>query len=81
MFPDLVAMKTTYVSDDAIYKVNNLMNSGGIVALLHKVLMHNYLFPDTAYQFYGLYGQMSEAQRRFLGQISNMIEVPEVNEL
>ena len=74
-------MKTTYVSDDAIYKVNNLMNSGGIVALLHKVLMHNYLFPDTAYQFYGLYGQMSEAQRRFLGQISNMIEVPEVNEL
>jgi len=46
----------TYVSDDAVYKVNNLMNSGGIVALLQKVLMHNYLFPDTAYQFYGFAG-------------------------
>ena len=46
----------TYVSDDAIYKVNNLMNSGGIVALLEKVLMHNVLFPDTAYQFHGFAG-------------------------
>lgn len=46
----------TYVADDAIYKVNNLMNSGGIVALLEKVLMHNFLFPDTAYQFYGFAG-------------------------
>ena len=33
----------TYVADDAVYKVNNLMNSGGIVALLEKVLMHNML--------------------------------------
>ncbi len=46
----------TYVADDAIYKVNNLMNSGGIVALLEKVLMHNVLFPDTAYQFHGFSG-------------------------
>ncbi len=46
----------TYVADDAIYKVNNLMNSGGIVALLEKVLMHNVLFPDTAYQFHGFAG-------------------------
>ena len=46
----------TYVSDDAVYKVNNLMNSGGIVALLQKVLLHNFLFPDTAYQFYGFAG-------------------------
>ena len=45
-----------YVADDAIYKVNNLMNSGGIVALLEKVLMHNVLFPDTAYQFHGFAG-------------------------
>lgn len=46
----------TYVADDAIYKVNNLMNSGSIVALLEKVLMHNFLFPDTSYQFYGFAG-------------------------
>ena len=46
----------TYVADDCIYKVNNLMNSGGIVALLEKVLMHNTLFPDTAYQFHGFAG-------------------------
>ena len=46
----------TYVADDAVYKVNNLMNSGCIVALLHKVLMHNQLFPDTAYQFHGFAG-------------------------
>lgn len=46
----------TYVADDSIYKVNNLMNSGGIVALLEKVLMHNTLFPDTAYQFHGFAG-------------------------
>ena len=46
----------TYVADDCIYKVNNLMNSGGIVALLGKVLMHNTLFPDTAYQLHGFAG-------------------------
>ena len=46
----------TYVSDDAVYKVNNLMNSGSIVALLDKILMHNELFPDTAYQFHGFAG-------------------------
>ena len=46
----------TYVTDDAVYKVNNLMNSGGIVALLEKVMMHNMLFPDTAYRFHGFAG-------------------------
>ena len=46
----------TYVADDAVYKVNNLLNSGSIVALLEKVLMHNLLFPDTAYQFHGFVG-------------------------
>ena len=35
----------TYVADNAVYKVNNLMNSGGIVALLEKVLMHKCSFP------------------------------------
>ena len=28
----------TYVSEDAVYKVNNLMNSGGIVASYQKEL-------------------------------------------
>ena len=45
----------TYVADNAVYKVNNLMNSGGIVALLEKVLMHKCSFPtrptsSTAFQ-------------------------------
>ena len=46
----------TYVADDAVYKVNNLMNSSSIVALLEKMQMHNMLFPDTAYQFHGFAG-------------------------
>ena len=46
----------TYVAEDCIYKVNNLMNSGSVVALLEKILMHNILFPDTAYQLHGFAG-------------------------
>ena len=46
----------TYVDEKVIYKVNNLLNSGSITALLHKVLMHNAVFPDTAYSFYGFAG-------------------------
>ena len=46
----------TYVGEKVIYKVNNLLNSGSVVALLHKVLMHNTIFPDTAYAFYGFAG-------------------------
>ena len=46
----------TYVAEKVIYKVNNLLNNGGIVALLHKILMHNAIFPDTAYTFYGFAG-------------------------
>ena len=46
----------TYVDEKVIYKVNNLLNSGSIIALLHKVLMHNAVFPDTAYSFYGFAG-------------------------
>ena len=37
----------TYVSEKVIYKVNNLLNSGSIVALLRKINMHNIIFPDT----------------------------------
>ena len=46
----------TYVAENLIFKVNNLLNSGSIVALLKKILMHNLLFPDTAYSFYGFAG-------------------------
>ena len=46
----------TYVGEKVIYKVNNLLNSGSIVGLLRKILMHNILFPDTAYSFYGFAG-------------------------
>ncbi len=46
----------TYVAENAIYKVNNLLNSGSIIALLHKIIMHNAIFPDTAYTFYGFAG-------------------------
>ena len=32
------------------------MNSASIVALLEKILMHNILFPDTAYMLHGFAG-------------------------
>ena len=34
----------TYVSDDIIYKVNNLLNNGSILRLFDKVKMHNEIF-------------------------------------
>jgi len=43
----------TYVSNDIIYKVNNLLNSGSILRLLDRVMWHNNLFYDTAYSLYG----------------------------
>ena len=46
----------TYVSNDIIYKVNNLLNSGSILKLLEKVAMHNDLFYDTAYRLYAFTG-------------------------
>ena len=47
----------TYVSEQGIYKVNNLLNNNGsIVSLLQKILLHNAIFPDTAYSFYGFAG-------------------------
>ena len=46
----------TYVSNDIIYKVNNLLNSGSILKLLEKVAMHNDLFYDTAYSLYAFTG-------------------------
>ena len=47
----------TYVAEQGVYKVNNLLNNNGsIVALLHKILLHNAIFPDTAYSFRGFAG-------------------------
>jgi hypothetical protein len=46
----------TYVSNDIIYKVNNLLNSGSILRLFDKVRMHNTIFPDTFYQFHAFTG-------------------------
>lgn len=46
----------TYVTDDSIYKVNNLLNSGSILRLLDKVRMHNEIFPETYYRLHGFTG-------------------------
>jgi hypothetical protein len=47
----------TYVDHDIIYKVNNLLNSrGSIIFLLKKILLHNFIFEETAYQFVGFTG-------------------------
>ena len=46
----------TYVSNDIIYKVNNLFNSGSILKLLEKIALHNDLFYDTAYTLYAFTG-------------------------
>lgn len=46
----------TYVSNDIIYKVNNLLNSGSILRLMEKVALHNILFYDTAYSIHAFTG-------------------------
>ena len=46
----------TYVSESAVFKVNNLLNAGGICKLLEKILLHNILFPNTFYSLYGFAG-------------------------
>ena len=46
----------TYVAKDTIFKVNNLLNSGSIHSLLDKIILHNLLFPNTAYKLIGFAG-------------------------
>ncbi len=46
----------TYVSNDIIYKVNNLLNSGSILKLFAKIYMYNNLFYDTCYSLYAFTG-------------------------
>jgi hypothetical protein len=46
----------TYVAKDTIFKVNNLLNSGSIHNLLDKIILHNLVFPNTAYKLIGFAG-------------------------
>lgn len=46
----------TYVSNDIIYKVNNLFNCGSIIHLLERTIWHNNIFCETAYSLYGFTG-------------------------
>ena len=46
----------TYVAKDSIFKVNNLLNSGSIHSLLDKIILHNFVFPNTAYKLIGFAG-------------------------
>lgn len=46
----------TYVSNDIIYKVNNLLNTGSILRLLDRLMWHNDLFYDTAYTLHAFTG-------------------------
>ncbi len=47
----------TYFSPDGfVYKVNNLMNSGNISSLFERLLIHNQIFPETAYELVGFTG-------------------------
>lgn len=46
----------TYVSNDIIYKVNNLLNTGSILRLLDRLIWHNNLFYETAYSLHGFTG-------------------------
>ena len=47
----------TYVGNDGyIYKVNNLMNSKGILSLLERYQLHNQIFPESKYELVGFTG-------------------------
>lgn len=47
----------TYVGNDGyIYKVNNLMNSRGILPFLERYQLHNQIFPESKYELVGFTG-------------------------
>lgn len=47
----------TYISNDGyVYKVNNLMNSKGILPLFDRIKLHNQIFPSSRYEFVGFTG-------------------------
>lgn len=46
----------TFITNDTIFKINNLLNNGGIANLLDKISSHNTIFPETFYYFIGFAG-------------------------
>lgn len=46
----------TFIIQDTIFKINNLLNNGGVANLLDKITFHNILFPETFYYFIGFAG-------------------------
>ncbi len=46
----------TYIHDNFIYKVNNLLNTLSITKFLDRVIYHNEIFPETYYYFVGFTG-------------------------
>lgn len=46
----------TFINNDTIFKINNLLNSGGVSNLLNKIVLHNTIFPETFYYFIGFAG-------------------------
>ncbi|MBE6339021.1 MAG: hypothetical protein E7068_09525 [Lentimicrobiaceae bacterium] len=47
---------TYFSSDGFVYKVNNLMNSVNISSLFERLMIHNQIFPETAYELIGFTG-------------------------
>lgn len=70
----------TYVSDDIVYKVNNLLNSGSIIRLLEKVMMHNEIFPYTSYRLYAFTGFDGRSVMPVLCQdlVKNALPAPQI---
>ena len=70
----------TYVSDDIVYKVNNLLNSGSIIRLLEKVMMHNEIFPYTSYRLYAFTGFDGRSVMPVLSQdlVKNAMPAPQI---
>ena len=44
------------LEESTVYKINNLMNVGSVLALFDKMDFHNKLFPETKYSFVGFFG-------------------------
>lgn len=71
----------TYVSNDIIYKVNNLLNSGSILRLFDKVRMHNEIFPETYYQLHAFAGVDGRSVMPILKQdlVKNAEPTPQIS--
>lgn len=60
----------TYVDKTGciVYKMNNLIHSGSYFRLFHRLLLHNYLFPQTAYTLVGFTGYKGRTLYPLLAQ-------------